>query len=107
MDVTYGCIRFIDSYQFYVRHGRLFYKAREINSFKQCIWLPDKKNSYQKRNQAINDIEEDFYDLLINSFYGKTMENVQKGLQIIFPKKDDNEIIKQQPKLNFNGNTES
>ena len=62
------------------------------------------KFNTQKRNQAVNDFEKDFYKLLNNSFDGKTMENVRNRLKIKFIKKDDcREIIKQQSKLTFNG----
>ena len=58
----------------------------------------------QKRNQAVNDFEEDFYKLLKNGFYGKTMENVRNRLKIKLVKKDDyREIMKQQFKLTFDG----
>ena len=47
--------------------------------------------------------KKDFYRLLNNAFYGKTMENVRNRLKIKFIKKDDyREIIKQQSKLTFN-----
>ena len=39
-----------------------------------------------------------------NAFYGKTMENERNRLRLKFFKKDDyKNIIKQQPKLTFNG----
>ena len=62
----------------YIRHGMVVDKVHEIISFRQSKWL-EKNTSFnaQKRNQAVNDFEKDFYELLINSFYGKTMEIVR------------------------------
>ena len=90
---------------FYIRHGMIVDKVHEIISFKQSRWL-EKYISFntQKRNQAVNDFEKDFYKLLNNAFYGKIVENVRNRLKIKFVKKDDcGEIIKQQCKLTFNG----
>ena len=84
----------------YVRHGMIVDKIHEIISFKQSKWL-EKFLSFktQKRNKAINDFEKDFYKLLNNAFYGKTMENDRNGLKIKFIKKDDTDnIIKKQSK---------
>ena len=91
--------------KFYIRHGMIVDKVHEIISFKQIRWLEKYINfNTQKRNQAVNDFEKDFYKLLNNAFYGKTMENVRNRLKIKFFKKDDyREIIKQQSKLTFNG----
>ena len=91
--------------KFYVRHGMIVDKVHNIISFKQCRWLENNINfNAQKRSQAVNDFEKEFYKLLINAFYGKTMANVRKRLKIKFIKKDDlREIIKQQSKLTFNG----
>ena len=90
---------------FYVRHGMIVDKVHDIISFRQSRWLEKYiKFNTQKRNQAVNDFEKDFYKLLNNAFYGKTMENVRNRLKINFFKKDDyREIIKQQSKLTFNG----
>ena len=91
--------------KFYVRYGMMVDKVHEIISFKQSKWLEKYINfNTQKRNQAVNDFEKDFYMLLNNAFFGKTMENVRNRLNFIFVKKDDyREIMKQQPKLTFNG----
>ena len=80
-------------------------KVHDIISFKQSKWLEKYINfNTQKRNHAANDFEKDFYKLLNNAFYGKTMENVRNRLKIKFVKKDDyREKIKQQCKLIFNG----
>ena len=62
----------------FVRHGMIVDKIHEIISFKQSNWLEKYKNfKTQKRNQVVNDFEKDFYKLLNNAFYGKTMENVR------------------------------
>ena len=91
--------------KFYIRHGMIVDKVHTVISFKQSRWLEKYINfNTQKRNQAVNDFEKDFYKLLNNAFYGKTMENVRNRLKIKFIKKDDyREIIKQQTKLTFNG----
>ena len=77
-------------------------KVHEIISFEQSNWLGKYINfNTQKRNQAVNDFEKDFYKLLNNAFSGKTMEN---RLKTKFIKKDDTDkIIKHQSKLLFNG----
>ena len=91
--------------KFYIRHGMIVDKIHNIISFRQSRWLEKYINfNTQKRNKAKNDFEKDFYKLLNNAFYGKTMENVRNRLKIKFIKKDDyREIIKQQSKLTFNG----
>ena len=68
-----------------VRHGMIVDKVHNTKSFKQSKWLEKDINfNTQKRNQAVNDFENDFYKLLKNAFYGKTMENVRNRLKIKF-----------------------
>ena len=73
---------------YYVRHGMIVDKVHEIISFKQSRWL-EKYISFntQKKNKAKNDSEKDFYKLLKNAFYGKTMENLRNRLGLEFSKK--------------------
>ena len=73
---------------FYVRHGMIVHKVHEIISSKQSKCLGKYINfNTQKRNKAKNDFEKDFYRLLNNAFYGKTMENVRNRLRLDFLKK--------------------
>ena len=91
--------------KFYIRHGMVVDKIHNIISFRQSRWLEKYINfKTQKRNKAKNDFEKDFYKLLNNGFYGKTMENVRNRLKIKIIKKDEyREIKRQQSKLTFNG----
>ena len=74
--------------KFYVRHGMVIEKIHEIISFKQSKWLEEYKNfNTQKRNKAKSQFEKDFYKLLKNAFYGKTMGNARNCLSIEIIKK--------------------
>ena len=91
--------------KFYVRHGMIVEKINELISFKQIKWL-EKHISFntQKRNNAKNDFEKDFFKLLVNAAFGKFLENVRNRLGLELIKKNDiKKIIKQQSKLTFNG----
>ena len=90
--------------KFYVGHGMIVNKVLNVISLKKSRWL-EKNISFntEKRNKAKNDFEEDFYKILNNAFYGKTMENVRNRLKMKDIKKDDyREKIKQQSKITFN-----
>ena len=91
--------------KFYVRYGMKIKKVHSVISFKQSKWLEKYIDfNTQKRNQAKNDFEKDFYKLLNNAFYGKTMENVRNRCKIEIIKRDNyDKILKQQRKLTFNG----
>ena len=80
-------------------------KIHELISFKHSKWLENFiKFITQKRKKAKNEIEKDFYKLLINAFYGKAMEIVRNRIRLEkFKKNDTKNIIKQQSKLTFNG----
>ena len=91
--------------KFYLRHGMRVDKVHDIISFRQSRWVEKYINcNTEKRNRAENDFEKDFYKLLNNAFYGKTMENVRNRMGIEFIKKDNlKKIINQQSELTFNG----
>ena len=68
--------------KFYLRHGMIVDKVHNIISFRQSRWL-EKHIIFktQKRNQAVNDFEKEFYKLLNNAFFGKIMEKVRNRLK--------------------------
>ena len=73
---------------FYVRHGMIVDKVHEIFSFKQSKWFEKYINFItRKRNKANIEFKEDFYNLLNDAFYGKTMGNVRNFLRLHFVKK--------------------
>ena len=91
--------------KFYFWHGMKIKQVHRVKSFKKSKWL-EKYIDFNtlKRNQAVNDFEKDFYKLLKNAFYGKTMENVRNRCKIEIIKRDNyNKILRWQKKLTFNG----
>ena len=66
-----------------LNHGLKLEKVHSVISFSQSAWLKqyiDRNTEF--RMKANNDFEKDYYKLLNNSFYGKTMENVRNDRDI-------------------------
>src|SRR5271156_1538572 len=65
--------------QYYVKLGMVVDKITEIMSFDQTNWLaPYIAKNTKLRQKAKNAFEKNFFKLMNNSVYGKTMENVRK-----------------------------
>ena len=67
----------------YLSLGMRLTKVHRVLSFQQSSWLRKYiEFNTEKRKQAANDFEKDFFKLLVNSVYGKTMENLRKRVNV-------------------------
>ena len=64
------------NFQLYLPLGVKLTKIHRVLKFRQSDWMKKYVNFItEKRKNAANDFEKDFFKLMINSVYGKTIEN--------------------------------
>ena len=63
--------------QLYLSLGMKLTKTHRTLKFKQSDWMKKYiRFNTEKRTKAANSFEKDFFKLMIDSVYGKTMENL-------------------------------
>ena len=73
----------IKNFQYYVKAGLICTAVHKVLEFDQYAYLkPYIMFNTDKRAKATNDFDKDYYKLMSNSVFGKSMENVMKRIEV-------------------------
>ena len=83
LDKTSKLVTALDDKKGHVLHISALKKVHEVIEFKQTAWMkPYIDKNTILRSESKNEFEKDFFKLMNNSVYGKTMKNVRKHRDI-------------------------
>jgi hypothetical protein len=81
----HGYVCDIRALKYYVEHGLIVTKVHAVITFEQSYWMRDYiMFNTKQRTLAKNEFEKDFFKLMSNACFGKTMENLRNRVDMDF-----------------------
>ena len=84
-----------ENLKFYLKQGMKLKRVKRALEFEQECWMePYIRMNTEFRKQAKNDFEKNFYKLMNNSVFGKTMENLRNRVDIKIVRSNEKDKIR-------------